>query len=77
MENSNKQFSPGDRVKFIKKSLVFNKKEATQFFVEEGTEALVVEDRDQGVIGAIILKLKKPDGSTILIETNDQNIDKV
>lgn len=37
----------------------------------------MVEDRDQGAIGAITLKLKNLDGTTILVETNDQNIDKV
>lgn len=72
----NKVFLPGQQVKFIKRALVFDKKNATQFYVEAGTKAIVVSDMDVGEIGGCFVELMGIAGKTgIVVETNDENLE--
>jgi hypothetical protein len=74
---SSKNLQKSEKVRFTKKTLVYNNENATQFFVESGTEAIVLEDKDVGPIGSALLSLKKSDGSLINIKTNDENLELV
>ena len=76
MEQNN-QFFKGDKVKFTKKIIVFDESKSTQFFAEPGMTAEVVEDNDAGPIGSIVLRVKKEDGSEIIVEANDQFLEKI
>jgi hypothetical protein len=72
-----KQLKKGKKVRFVKKALVYNNENTTQFFAEPGTEAIVLEDKDVGPIGSVLLSLKKSGGSLINIKTNDENLELV
>ena len=73
----NKHYHPGQIVKFIKKATVYNTKTNNSFEVTEGIKARVVEDRDSGVVGALLLEMEKEGGEKIIVKTNDTNVSEV
>ena len=70
----NKQYNPGQVIKFSKKALVYDTKTNDSFKVEEGTKGTVVKDRDSGEIGAIWIQIEKEGGEKIIIKTDDDNV---
>ena len=73
----NQKFEQNEIVRFIKKSLVYNTDDKTEFYVPAKTTAKIIIDEDTGEIGSCKLKLKKKDGSIIVVEASDQFLEKI
>jgi len=71
----NKNFKPNQIVRFKKKATVFDLDSKRAIQIPKGTTAEVILDEDVGTIGACKIKLKKQDGSVIVVETNDENLE--
>ena len=71
----NIKFNQNQIVKFKKSAPVFDLDNKTELIIPVGTTAKVVLDEDRGDIGSCKIKLAKADGSVVLAETNDQNLE--
>jgi hypothetical protein len=67
-------FSPGEVVKFIKETLVFEQGSNESYKVSEGTKGIIVEDKDTGEAGECQVEIEKEGGKKVIVRTNDQNI---
>jgi len=67
-------FKPDQIVEFSQKAKVFDLESKIEFTVPKGTTARVIFDEDAGEVGSCKLKLKKKDGSVVLVETDDKHL---
>ena len=74
--NQSQQYSSGQEIEFIKKALVFDRENKTSFYVEKGTKGIIIADDDVGEVGSCKIKLNT-DNKEIIVETNDENIQKL
>jgi len=65
-------FKQNQIVKFSKKARVFDLESKIEFTVPQGTTAKVIFDEDVGEVGSCKLKLKKKNGTIVLVETDDK-----
>jgi len=67
-----KNFQQNQIVEFSKKAKVYDLENKTEFEVPKKTTAKVILDEDAGEVGSIKLRLRKKDGATVLVETDDK-----
>jgi hypothetical protein len=72
-----KNFIEDQIVRFVKKAQVFDLDNKTEFYVDKNATAKVIFDDDAGNIGSVKIKLNKKDGSSVIVETNHENLKEV
>ena len=65
-------FQQNQIVEFTKKTKVYDLESKIEFKVPKKTTAKVILDEDAGEVGSIKLRLKKKDGTIVLVETDDK-----
>ena len=69
-----KRFNPGEVVKFIKETTVFEQGSNESYKVPEGTKGIIVEDEDAGEVGECQIEIEKEGGKKVIVMANDKNL---